>query len=52
MVEIEIVISTIREQAGAQEKRSCLENIVVLRLLCDMAKRMKLILFVAFIDFS
>ena len=41
-----------REQAGAQEKRGCLENIVALRLLCDMAKRKKFTLFVTFIDFS
>lgn len=40
-----------REQAGAQEKRGCLENTVALRLLCDMAKRKKLKLFVTFIDF-
>ena len=30
-----------REQAGAQEKRGCLENIVNLRLLCDLARRKK-----------
>lgn len=41
-----------REQAGAQEKRGCLEHIVTLRLLCDMAKRKKLTLFVTFVDFS
>ncbi len=42
-----------REQAGAQEKRGCLEHIVSLRLLCDMARRnRKLKLFVTFIDFS
>ena len=41
-----------REQAGAQEKRGCLEHIVSLRLLCDMARRKKLKLFVTFIDFS
>uniref|UniRef100_A0A0P4VXZ4 Reverse transcriptase domain-containing protein n=1 Tax=Scylla olivacea TaxID=85551 RepID=A0A0P4VXZ4_SCYOL len=41
-----------REQAGAQEKRGCVENIVALRLLCDMARRRKLTLFVTFIDFS
>ena len=41
-----------REQAGAQEKRGCLEHIVSLRILCDMAKRKRLKLFVTFIDFS
>ena len=41
-----------REQAGAQKKRGCLEHIVSLRLLCDMARRKKLKLFVIFIDFS
>ena len=41
-----------REQAGAQEKRGCLEHIVALRLLCDMAKRKKWKLFVTFVDFA
>ena len=41
-----------REQAGAQEKRGCLEHIVSLRLLCDTAKRKKFKLFVTLIDFS
>ena len=42
-----------REQAGAQEKRGCMEHIVSLRLLCDMVRRnRKLKLFVTFIDFS
>lgn len=41
-----------REQAGPQEGRSCLEHIVCLRLLCDMARRKKLKLFVTFVDFS
>ena len=41
-----------REQAGSQEKRGCLEHIVTLRLLCDMARRKKLKLFVTFVDFS
>ena len=41
-----------REQAGSQEKRSCTEHIVCLRLLCDMARRKKLKLFVLFVDFS
>ncbi len=38
-------------QAGAQEKRECVENTVALRLY-DMARRRKLTLFVTFIDFS
>ena len=41
-----------REQAGSQEKRSCIEHIVCLRLLCDLARRKKLKLFVLFVDFS
>ena len=41
-----------REQAGAQEKRGCLEHIVTLRLLIDFAKRKKQTLFVTFVDFS
>ena len=41
-----------REQAGAQRKRGCIEHIVTLRLLTDMAFRKKLKLFVTFVDFS
>ena len=41
-----------REQAGSQEKRSCVEHIVCLRLLCDFSRRRKLKLFVLFVDFS
>ena len=41
-----------REQAGGQEKRSCIEHIVCLRLLCDLARRKKLKLFVLFVDFA
>lgn len=41
-----------REQAGSQKNRGCIEHIVTLRLLCDMAKKKKLKLFVTFIDFS
>lgn len=41
-----------REQAGAQRNRGCLEHVVTLRLLTDTAKRKKIRLFVAFIDFS
>lgn len=40
-----------REQAGGQENRGCTEHIVSLRLLCDMAKRKRLKLYVAFTDF-
>ncbi len=42
----------LREQAGAQKGRGCLEQIVTLRLLIDTAKRKKQKLFVMFIDFS
>lgn len=41
-----------REQAGAQSRRGCLEHIVSLRLLTDMARRKKRKLFVTFVDFS
>ena len=41
-----------REQAGAQENRSCIEHIMCLRLLCDMAKKKRVKLYVTFIDFS
>ena len=41
-----------REQAGAQPGRGCLEHIVCLRLLTDMAKRKRRTLFVTFVDFS
>ena len=41
-----------REQAGAQEKRGCLEHIASLRMLCDMARGKRLTLYVTFVDFS
>ena len=41
-----------REQAGAQSKRGCTEHIVSLRLIIDLFMRLKLPLFIAFIDFS
>ncbi len=41
-----------REQAGLQNKGGCLEHIVTLRLLTDMARRKKTKLFVTFEDFS
>ena len=39
-------------QAGAQKGRSCLEQILTLRLLIDFVKNKKLKLYVLFIDFS
>ncbi len=42
----------VREQAGAQRGRGCLEQIVTLRLLIDTAKRKKQKLFIMFVDFS
>ena len=39
-------------QAGAQKKRSCIEQILSLRLLCDFAICKKVKLYVLFIDFS
>ena len=39
-------------QAGAQEKRSCTEHILALRLLIDYAKKEKKKLFIVFVDFS
>ena len=41
-----------REQAGAQPKRGCIEQIVTLRLIIDMCFRKKWKLFIAYIDFS
>ena len=41
-----------REQAGAQPSRGCVEHIVALRLLIDVARRRKRTLFVTFVDFS
>ena len=41
-----------REQAGAQQKRGCIEHIITLRLIIDFSFRKKEKLFVAFIDFS
>ena len=39
-------------QAGAQKKRSCIEQILSLRLLCDFAVFRNVKLYVLFIDFS
>ena len=41
-----------REQAGAQDKRGCVEHLVTLRLVIDYCIRNKQPLFIAFIDFS
>ena len=41
-----------REQAGSQVGRGCMEHIVALRLLMDVARRKKLKLFITFVDFS
>ncbi len=41
-----------REQAGAQRGRGCVEHIVTLRLLTDLAKKKKKKLYITFIDFS
>ena len=41
-----------REQAGSQESKGCMEHIVTLRGVCDMARRKKHKLFITFIDFS
>lgn len=39
-------------QAGAQKGRSCLEQILSLRLIIDYVKNKKLKLYVLFIDYS
>ena len=41
-----------KEQAGSQPGRSCLEHIITLRLLIDVANRKNFKLYVCFIDFS
>ena len=41
-----------REQAGGQEKRGCIEHIVTVRLVIDRCLRMKIPLFIVFVDFS
>lgn len=41
-----------REEADSQAGRGCVEHLVTLRVLMDIARREKLKLFVAFIDFS
>ena len=44
--------SPFREQAGCQAGRGCMEHIVALRLVIDLAKRKKMKLYVTFVDFS
>ncbi len=44
--------SPFREQAGSQKGRGCLEQIVTLRLITDLFRKKKILLYVAFIDFS
>ena len=41
-----------REQAGGQEKRGCIEHIVTVRLVIDRCLRLKIPLFIVFVDFS
>ena len=41
-----------REQAGAQQKRGCLEHLLTLRLLTDSARHTRQKLYVIFVDFS
>lgn len=41
-----------REQAGSQKGRGCIEHMVTLRLLMDMARKKRLKLFVTFVDFA
>ena len=40
------------EQAGCQEKRGCIEQILTLRLLCDYAKKKRVKLYLLYIDFE
>ena len=48
----DMVLCTFREQAGSQVGRGCMEHIVTLRLLMDLARRKKFKLFITFVDFS
>ena len=41
-----------REQAGGQEERGCIEHIVTVRLVIDRCLRLKIPLFIVFVDFS
>ena len=41
-----------REQAGAQKGRGCIEHIVTLSLLTDLARKKKRKLYITFVDFS
>ena len=49
---LESWFSPFREQAGAQRGRGCMEHIVTLRLLMDIARKKKKTLYVTFVDFS
>lgn len=50
---VKVWFKPFREQAGALEKRGCLEHVVSLRLLCDMACRKRNVKIVfELIDFS
>lgn len=49
---LELWFKPFREQAGAQRGRGCLEHIVTLRLLIDIAKKKRKKLYVTFVDFS
>ena len=49
---LELWFRPLREQAGAQAGRGCMEHIVTLRLLTDYAKRKKIKLYVTFVDYS
>ena len=41
-----------REQAGSQKKRGCIEHLLTLRLLIDLARKKRQKLYIAYIDFS
>ena len=41
-----------REQAGAQKKRGCIEHILTLRMLIDIAKHRRRQLYIVYVDFS
>ena len=45
-------VSPCREQGGGQEKRGCIEHIVTVRLIIDRCLRLKIPLFIVFVDFS
>ena len=45
-------VETYKEQADSQPKRECIEHILTLRILLDIARRKKYPLFVTCVDFS